>query len=168
MNWYALHTKPHKEFSVYELLLLEDFETYFPFIKVQPKNPRSAKRRPYYPGYIFVRLELAHLGINALKWMPGTNGLISFGNIPAIVPDYFISQLRKQMRTIEVEGLPLGKRLKHGDNVAIVDGPFAGHEAIFDSYLPSKDRVRILLAFLSTHPQPITLDQESIEKRSQP
>ncbi|MCA9996271.1 MAG: hypothetical protein KDE56_11020 [Anaerolineales bacterium] len=165
MNWYALQTKPHKEFSVYDLLILEGIETYLPFLEVKPVNPRAARKRPYFPGYMFVRVDAETLGANILKWTQGIKGLVSFGGTPAIVPDNFINYLRQHVEVIAAEGLAR-KQLKPGDNVTIVEGPFAGYEAVFDKYLSGKDRVQVLLAFLSSHPQPIKLDQESVQKRA--
>lgn len=164
MNWYALQTKPHKEFSVYELLVHEGIETYLPFTNVKPKNPRAAKKRPYFPSYLFVRIESEDLGTNILKWTQGIKGLVSFGNVPAVVPDHFMNHLRQHMETIAVEGLKPKNQLKPGDKVTIIEGPFAGHKAVFDNYLSGKDRVQVLLAFLSSYPQPIKLDQGAIKK----
>jgi len=38
-----------------------------------------------------------------------------------------------------------------------------GHEAIFDTHMADKDRVQVLLSFLSSYPQPLQLDAEDIE-----
>lgn len=166
MQWFALQTKPHKEFIVYEFLLREEIETFFPFVKVRPKNPRAAKRRPYFPGYMFVKVDLEEMGLNALKWTQGTKGLVAFGNVPAVVPDALIHQLQQQIESINEAGGVLENMFKAGETVLITGGPFAGYEAMFDAYLPGKDRVQVLLTFLSSHPQPVKLDIETIEKKT--
>ncbi len=70
--WYTLHVKPHKERFVFERLqslehipvpgnvpnVAKQIEVFFPAVRVKPVNPRSAKVRPYFPGYIFVRGDL--------------------------------------------------------------------------------------------------------------
>ena len=86
-HWYVLSIKPHKERSVSQLLQTREIEVYFPTIRVEPKNPRAAKIRPYFPGYIFVHIDLQEQGDDALRWVPGTRGIVRFGAQPAIVPD---------------------------------------------------------------------------------
>ena len=162
-NWYALRVKPHKERAVCQLLESQEIALYFPMVQVKPKNPRSAKLKPYFPGYMFLKADLDELGHNAFSWIPGTLGLVSFGDLPAIVPNTLIVELQKKLETINT--LQSEKlNLKKGERIKITEGPFAGFEAIFDMQLPGSDRVQILLAFLSSHPHPLRLPQNAVEK----
>lgn len=163
-HWYVLAIKPHKERSVYRLLQTKDIRVYFPALKVKPKNPRAAKVRPYFPGYMFVQVNLDEEGENALRWIPGTRGLVSFGGRPATVPDNLIQELKKRLALLEAAKAEQLSDLEPGDRVRIIEGPFAGYEAIFDAHLSGKERVQILLAYLSYHPHRITLGADSIEK----
>lgn len=164
MHWYALSVKPHKERSVHQLLQAREVNVFFPTIRVKPKNPRAAKIRPYFPGYMFVQADLNVLGVNAFSWTPGTRGLVSYGGEPAIVPSQLIQELRQRLAEIEAKGGLVLYSLKKGDRVRIVRGPFEGYEAIFDAQLPGKERVQVLLAFLNSHPRPLKLDKDDIEK----
>lgn len=162
MNWYILHVKPHKERPTNQLLLERAVETFLPLAKVKPKNPRAAKERPYFPGYLFLHADLEQLGHNAFSWIPGTRGLVSFGGVPAVVPDSLVSELKTQLATLEaISEVPF----KHGETVRITGGLFAGYEAIFDYQLSGSERVQVLLAFLSNYPQRIKLDINQIEKK---
>jgi transcription antitermination factor NusG len=163
-QWYALRIKPHKEQSVYQWLQARDVAVYFPRVRVNPVNPRAARIRPYFPGYMFVNVDLAQMGQNAFSWTPGTHGLVTFGDIPALVPDNLIHELKKRIKRIEASGGLQASGFGRGDRVRIVRGPFSGYEALFDLYLPEKDRVQVLLAFLSQHPQPVKMDIGAIEK----
>jgi transcription elongation factor/antiterminator RfaH len=147
-KWYALRSKPRKEDFVWHQLLARNIECYYPQLRVNPVNPRAKKLKPYFPGYIFVNVDLEDIGISALRWMPHTLGLVSFGGEPAIVPDNLIYQVRKNVERIKDLGGELFKDLKKGDTVRIHSGPFSGYEAIFDYRLPGKERVRVLLNFL--------------------
>jgi transcriptional antiterminator RfaH len=115
---------------------------------------------------MFVRVDAGTLGANILKWMQGVQGLVSFGGVPAILPNNFIDHLRQHMETLATEDIQAKGQLQPGDSVTIVEGPFAGYEAVFDKYLSGKDRVQVLLAFLSSYPQPMKLDKESVQKRA--
>ncbi|MEM7116205.1 MAG: transcription termination/antitermination NusG family protein, partial [Chloroflexota bacterium] len=152
------------ERTVYQQLLNHNIETFFPSLKVKPKNPRAAKVRPYFPGYLFIHVDLENVDSLALKWMPGTKGLVSFGDTPALVPENLIIELRKRIAAIEAAGGLRQTTLQAGDSIKIVEGPFAGYEAIFDAYLSGSERVQILLSFLSNRPKRIRLDREQIEK----
>ena len=163
-NWYALRIKPHKEMSVYERLEEENIEQYLPLVRVQPTNPRSAKIKPYFPGYMFVFVDLAETGVNKFRWLYGVIGLVEFGGIPAVVPANLVNDLQQLMAQIDDEGGLAKFEFKHGDTVVIEEGPFEGYEAMFDLHLPGKDRAQVLLAFLSQVPQPIQLDTATIKK----
>ena len=164
MHWYALHVKPHKERSVHQLLLAREIDVFFPTIRVKPKNPRAAKIRPYFPGYMFVRADLETRGQTAFSWLPGSHKLVSFGGEPSIVPDNLIHDLHKHMAQIASEEISMLNSLKPGDRVRITEGPLAGYDAIFDRHLPGNERVQVLLAFLSQHPQPTQLNADMIIK----
>ncbi len=164
LKWYALHVKPHKERIVYKQLQADELELFFPSVRVKPKNPRAAKIRPFFPGYLFVQLNLEEMGQNSLRWTPGVHGLVEVGGAPAVVPDKLIVELRNRLEAINIAGGLQYNELKKGDAVRVVDGPFAGYEGIFDGKLSGKDRVRVLMAFLSEHPHPIKLHIDEIQK----
>ena len=166
-HWYALRVKPHKERLVHNWLDTHGIILFYPHVQVQPKNPRAAKERPYFPGYLFVQADLKELGENAFAWLPGAVGLVSFGAEPAIVPDHLIHELRERIAQIRRSGGLKLAELQPGDRVRITDGPLAGYEAIFDLRLPDRERVQVLLAFLSNFPQPVQLSAAYIEKVKQ-
>lgn len=164
-HWYALRVKPHKERSVGERLQAQAIEVFLPLIRVKPVNPRAARQRPYFPGYMFVHVDLDDIGANVLNWTPGAHGLVSFGGEPAIVPVNLVDEVRRRMQALEAIGGITPQTIKKGDPVRIVRGPFAGYDAIFDEHLSGRDRVQVLLAFLSRYPQPLQIDSDDIEKR---
>ena len=163
-NWYALHVKPHKERPVSQLLQARQAEVFFPSLKVKPVNPRSAKERAYFPGYLFVRADLAAEGKDAYRWLPGAHGLVKVGGETAVVPDTFITKLQTHLQVLQKTGGLNLAEIKPGDRVRITDGPLTGYEAIFDTYLPGNQRVQLLLAFLSGQPQRVKLDASAIRK----
>jgi transcriptional antiterminator RfaH len=105
---------------------------------------RSSRVTPLFPGYIFIR---------TLQWryLLGTFGLIDLvrsGELPSIVPQTIIDDLRKR----EAEGivqLPEAQKYLFHDNdaVRVIDGPFAGKQGIVTGYT-AVERVRVLLDLL--------------------
>ncbi len=146
--WYAVRSKPRKEDVVWRQIVSQGFETYYPRIRVNPVNPRSCKVRPYFPGYLFVNVDLEQAGISTFQWMPHSIGLVSFGNEPAVVPDHLIQAIKKRVDEINAAGGELFNGLHPGEMVWIKEGPFRGYEAIFDARLPGSERVRVLIEFL--------------------
>jgi transcriptional antiterminator RfaH len=77
-KWYVAHSKPRNEELLWKQFCLRNFETYYPCIKVQMVNPRARQVQPYFPGYLFVRVDLDLIGRSAVEWVPGGVGLVSF------------------------------------------------------------------------------------------
>lgn len=147
-HWYALRSKSRKEEAVFRQLQSQGYEIFYPCLRVHPVNPRSRKIVPYFPGYLFVEVDLEQSGISVFQWMPHTVGLVSFGGEPSIVPENLILAIQKRVDEINAAGGEIFDGLKPGETVWISDGPFQGYEAIFDGRLPGSERVRVLLEFL--------------------
>ena len=138
--WYVLHSKPHKENQLYAYIESQGFDVFYPTIRVKPVNPRSSTIRPYFPRYMFVHVDLDTMGMSALQWAPGANGLVQFDGYAAPVPNHVIHELKRRVADIEaIGGLQL-EGLKQGEPVRIMSGPLTGFEAIFDLRLSSSQR----------------------------
>ncbi len=162
-RWYALRSKPKKEPIVWRKVLSIGIECFYPQIRVHPVNPRSRKSKPYFPGYLFIRVDLEDMGISRFRWMPHTLGLVTFGGEAAYIPDSLIQALQRQIEVVNEKGGELFSDLKRGDKVKIIDGPFSGYEAIFDHRLSGKERVRVLLQYLNSDRRvPLELDETYI------
>jgi transcription antitermination factor NusG len=164
-SWYAIHSHPNKEELLYQQILTRGYEGFYPRIRVHPVNPRARRIKAYFPGYLFVNVDLTDSGISVFQWMPFSTGLVRFGGEPSIVPDHLISAIRQRVGEIAEAGGELFDGLKQGDPVVIHSGPFAGYEAIFDLRISGNERVRVLLKMLNDRELPIELDSEQIEKK---
>ena len=154
-QWHVLHAKPHKERQVADYLRAKHLMVYLPFVPVNPVNPRAAHLRPFFPGYLFVQVDLAVYGLSVLQWTPGLNRVLQFDGQPASVPDHFMAELKRRVERIQAAGGLRLSELKPGARVRITSGPFAGYEALFDARLKASDRVRVLLEMLAqTHRGP--------------
>jgi transcriptional antiterminator RfaH len=97
--------------------------------------------------------------------MPFSNGLVTFGDTPAAVPDSLIQAIRRHMEEINAAGGEQVAGLKPGDPVVIQGGPFEGHEAIFDARLPGRERVRVLLKLLQARQMSVELPAAQVERK---
>jgi transcription elongation factor/antiterminator RfaH len=164
-HWYAMRSKPRKEEVLWRQLSAQGYEVYFPRLRVNPVNPRSKKLRAYFPGYMFINVDLEEVGRSTFNWMPHAIGLVSFGGEPASVPDHLVHAIRRRVEEIAEAGGELFEDLKKGDKIRISDGPFAGYEAIFDVRIPGSERVRVLIQMLSDRHLPVELRAGQIRKK---
>src|SRR5688572_18335681 len=164
-RWYVLHSKPNKEELLWEQLTLRNLEVFYPRIRVHPVNPRARQVRAYFPGYVFVHVDLEQISPSTLQWMPGATGFVSFDHEPSIVPDGLIPLLRKRVEEINASGGEIFDGLQPGDLVQIRSGPFAGYEAIFDARLPGNERVRILLNMLQGQSAKMEIPAAQLERK---
>ena len=163
-EWYALRSKPNKEELLMDQLLIRKMEVYYPRIRVKPVNPRSRHLRSYFPGYLFVKIDLCQVSISNLAWIPGANHLVSFDGLPATIPDSLITAVRKKVDAFHQDCGKNSCAWEPGNRVVIGYGPFAGYEAIFDGHISGKERVRVLLTYLQNRHLPVELRHSQIRR----
>jgi transcription elongation factor/antiterminator RfaH len=148
IRWYVMHSKPRKEAFLRERLRIQRIEVYLPSIRVKPVNPRARKEQPFFPGYLFVHVDLEQIPLSELRRLPGSIGIVCYGGEPAYVGNRLIREIQKQVEDITDSGNNYVDRFRPGDLVVINDGSFATYKAIFDCRLSGSDRVRVLLELL--------------------
>lgn len=167
LNWYVMHSKPQKERWLYDQLSTLDIETYYPCLHVRNGNYFSPTSKPYFPGYLFVNVDLETTGRSVLKWIPGSLGLVSFGDEPACVPEGLLQRIRHRVDEINSTRNKLLESLKPGDGVVIHSGPFTGYDAIFCNRLRDSERVKVLLKVLQDRTIRVDLQVNQIKSTKQ-
>jgi len=170
-QWYAINSHPHREGSLAKFLEEKGFEVFYPHLKVKPVNPRSRRIRPYFPGYLFVRVDLDETGLSVFQWTPFAKGLVAFGGEPAVVPEALIHTLMQHLERLNrslQEAAAQQETFTKGETVLIESGPFAGYEAIFDVQLPGRERARVLLKLLGDRHLPLELDTHQLQRPPRP
>jgi transcriptional antiterminator RfaH len=161
--WYALRSKPRKEEVVARQAQRLGLEVFYPRLRVRPVNPRARRVLPYFPGYLFVQVDLGALSPQTFRWMPHAIGLVTFGEEPAPVPESLMHSLQKRLDVANEAQESFLFRLRRGDTVWIRQGPFEGYQGIFDTYISGRERVLVLLALLRNRPIAVELDAGSID-----
>jgi transcription antitermination factor NusG len=168
-QWYALHTKPHKEHQVEALLRARGIENYFPTYSAPRRRGRSATRA-FFPRYLFVHTDMDQVGLWSLHYMPGVHGVVMFGSEPARVHDVIIEALRTRVAQFDPSGGSArgmvdaqGSPIEPGDRVTVALGAFADLEAVFDSRLTPAGRVRVLIRLLERWNK-VEVDAEKVQK----
>ena len=144
-QWYALQSKTNSEDSLCQHLIAQDLEVYYPCLRIKPVNPRSRKIRPYFTGYLFVKVDLETFGISRLRYSMYVKSIVSYGTEPIAIAPGLIEAIRAKVEEINQSKSTWTLNLKPGTRVKIQGGVFEGYEAIFDEKIPGRDRVRVLL-----------------------
>lgn len=149
ISWYAVYTQPHAEAKAHENLRQQGYSVYLPRYGrwVRHARKRQAVLRPLFPRYLFVGLNR-----EAMPWRPvlstvGVTNVVCGGDEPIAVPPGIIETLRRREREGAFNELTPTRRLKPGDRVRIIEGPF---EDLVGRLLAAGDdeRVFILLDLL--------------------
>ncbi len=164
MHWYVLRSKPNKEAALCKEVLARGLQSFYPCLYVKPVNPRSRTTRPYFPGYLFVRVQLDAVGQGFFSRIPQSQGLIAFGGEPSEVPDGLVQAIHKRVDEINSAGGVQLVNIQKGDLVQIQEGPFAGYRGIFDASLAGNERVRVLLKLLKDQTLKVELPARQISQ----
>lgn len=164
-KWYVLRSKPNKEDLLYTQLLSRGVETYFPRLKVNPVNPRARKIKPFFPGYMFIRVSLEDVGFSTFQWMPYAVGLVSFDKEPATIREDMMQTLIRNIERIKEMKEDSSMPFEHGSKLLVNSGPFKGFEAIFDTNLPGRDRIRVLLTMIQGNQVSVELPPSQVKRK---
>lgn len=145
-HWFTLHTKPNAEYQVAATLNRRGLETYLPEYRAG-RSAASSQTKPFFPCYLFVKLDLDEVGISTVRWTPGLRRIIAFDDQPLPLPDEAIEFIKRRLESGMYDDLPR-QRFQPGEPVRIIDGPFAGMEAIFERATNPAERVQVLLTLL--------------------
>lgn len=144
-QWYILHTRPNAEYQVAASLRQRQMQVYLP--ELVEKN-RGGERRPFFPCYLFIKIDLKTTSASSVQWTPGLRRIIAFDNQPAPLPEEVIELIQARLAEIEAAGGWSGNDFRPGEPVRITGGPFRDMVAIFDRPAGPARRVQVLLNIL--------------------
>jgi transcriptional antiterminator RfaH len=148
-NWYVIYTKPHKEPLVNRQLEDRGLEVFFPTLQFNRGYNRGIRLEPFFPHYLFAKVDLMSDLSSDLRWLAGVRTLVHVESRPIIVPNAVIDLLRQRLQPYEDKVLRRSEWLfKPGQRVIVTKGPFTGFEAIFQKDLNGTERAQILLKLL--------------------
>ena len=148
-EWYALHTKPRVERRVAMTLQQRGVETFLPEATVLTSNQKRRKT-PFFPGYLFMRVDLATDNPALWQWTPGLRHIVAFGSWPVPIPDEVINLIEVKLRELESGGSKPSHPFEPGDVVRVKNGPFKDMVGIFEGPSTPSERVHVLMGWLYT------------------
>jgi transcriptional antiterminator RfaH len=161
--WHVVYTKPRQEDIALINLERQGYQCYLPKMRIERIRRKKAVvlSEPMFPRYLFIRLDSSEQG---KSWSPirstlGVARLVRFGTTAATVEEGLVDFLQEREAA-----LPTDTMFKTGDVVLVVDGPFAGIEAIYQTE-DAERRAIILLEILSKQVK-VPLDHTQLRKHS--
>jgi transcriptional antiterminator NusG len=159
--WYVLHTKSRFENVVNEGLIKKSIEVFLPKVRVRSKR-RDRKVMisvPLFPGYLFVKTDLAPYEHIEIVKTVGAVRLIGNKDGPIPVPSETVQSLKIMVKGSDT--VSTGTRFRKGDRVMVVHGPFAGVVGTFARY-GGKERVIVNIEALGQFAG-VDVNEEDIE-----
>ena len=143
-EWFILQFKANSYHQATKNLTRQGFETFLP---LHDTTSRKLSRfintsKPLFPGYMFIKFDRAESEWHKINSTYGVSRLITFNSILKSIPTIFVDHL---MKRYDLSGklLPIQK-LKKGDQVEVLKGPFANFIATVEKY-EADQRIWILM-----------------------
>jgi transcriptional antiterminator NusG len=175
MRWYAVQT--HSGFenraraSLLERIRTAGLQQRFGEVLIPTENVvemvrghRRTATRKFFPGYLFVQMEMTDETYHLVKNTPKVAGFLGEqkGTRPTPVPDEQIQQTKTQMTEGAIKPRPR-VHFDEGENVRVTDGPFAGFSGMIEEVKSEKQKVRVLVSIFG-RATPVELDYAQVEK----
>jgi transcriptional antiterminator NusG len=175
MQWYVVHT-----FSGHEnkaKLALEDAirrygvgdrfgDVLVPTEKVVEVKDGQKKTttRKVYPGYMFVQMEVDNETWHVVTSTPKVTGFIGGSRNPPPIPEMEVRQITQQMTEDEDTPKPV-VHFERGEEVRIIDGPFASMKGKVEEVNQTRAKLRVLVSIFG-RPTSVELDYTQVERPS--
>ncbi len=173
LKWYIVHVYSGHEqkvkIALEEKIQASRYPEKFGEILIPTENvvelvngKRKESSRKFYPGYILVRMYLDDETWHIVNSTQKVTGFLGGKNKPAPISD-------KEAKSI-IDKMQQGKDKPHpkfffelGDEVRVVDGPFANFNGTVEDVSPDKEKVKVLVSIFG-RPTPVELNFIQVSK----
>ena len=172
-NWYIVHVYSGFEQKAKEALLDnirrkkmdEKFEEVLipseTVIEVK-KGEKKSKSKKFFPGYMFVRMELTNDTWHLVKDTNRITGFVGGSTNPPPVPEDEVLRITQQIKEGKMKP-KMTIQFEKGENVRVKAGPFANFNGVVDEVNPEKAKLKVLVSIFG-RATPIDLEFEQVEK----
>jgi transcriptional antiterminator NusG len=173
MQWYVVHT--YSGFENKAKLALEDAikrynlqakfgEVLVPTEKVVEVKDGQKKTttRKVFPGYIFVQMDIDNETWHIVKSTPKITGFIGGSRTPPPIPEAEVKRITNQETDEEQAPKPVMK-FERGDEVRVIDGPFASMTGKVEEVNPHRGKLRVLVSGIFGRPTSVELEFTQVE-----
>ena len=173
-KWYVVNSPTGHEnrakASLEDRIKQQGLETLFGEILIPTENvvelvkggKRKTSKRKFFPGYMLVQMELTDESWHLVKTTPKISGFVGNATQPPAVPEHEVRRLTKQID----DGITMVKpkvKFEEGENVRVIDGPFANFNGVIDMVNEDKGKVRVMVSIFGRS-TPVELEFVQVEK----
>jgi transcriptional antiterminator NusG len=128
------------------------------------RGHKRTTTRKFYPGYMFLQMDLNDETYHLVKNTPKITGFLGGekGNKPVAMKDSEIAAINTQMTEGAIKPKPK-VLFEEGENVRVIDGPFSNFAGIVEEVKAEKQKVRVLVSIFG-RATPVELDFSQVEK----
>lgn len=172
-KWYVLHTqtgyeekvKTNLESRLSESALKESVsQIMIPTEKVSEikDGKKRISTRKFFPGYIFIEMELTDEIWYFVKSTPGVSGFISSGIKPIPLHEHEIQNILKQAEERKEKPTPR-VTFETGEAVRVIEGPFTNFNGNVEEVNPNKGKLKVMVSIFGRL-TPVELEYWQVEK----
>ena len=172
-KWYILQTysgfEHRVEKTVQEKLRVDKMEELVEEIFVpgedveRVKNGKKRKTHViYYPGYVLIKMKLTDELWHLLMNIPRVSGFVGGTNRePRPLAEDELGEIRSQMNQ-GIRQAVMKEEFEVGQQVIVIDGPFANFSGKIDEVYTEKSKLRVLISILGRS-TPVELDFDKVK-----
>jgi len=175
MKWYGVHTYSGFEnkvkASLEERIRSLGFEDCFGEILipsetvVELKNgERKTSTRKFFPGYIFVQMELNDETWHVVKETSKITGFVGGSKTPPAISEEEVAKITSRIEE-GVESPRPKVEFEVGETVRVVDGPFLNFTGVVEDVKPDKGKLKVMVSIFG-RVTPVELEFIQVEKTS--
>ena len=126
------------------------------------KGKRKTSSRKFYPGYILVNMELDEETWHIINNTAKVTGFLGGRQKPAPLTDEEAEQILQRMEVGKLKPQPK-YFFESGDEIRVIDGPFANFNGIVDEVNPEKGKIKVLVSIFGRS-TPVELEFVQVAK----
>lgn len=172
-RWYVVNVYSGSEKKVAESIKeqavlkgMEDriFEVMVPTEEVveMKKGARVSSERKFFPGYVLVKMIMSDDAWHIIRNTPRVSGFLGSRNKPQPITEAEAQRIIKQM-TEGVERPRTAIEFENGEQVRVIDGPFASFVGVVEEVDAEKMRLKLSVSIFGRS-TPVELEFSQVEK----
>jgi transcriptional antiterminator NusG len=126
------------------------------------KGKRRESSRKFYPGYILVNMELTDETWHIVNDTAKVTGFLGGRSKPTPLTDEEANQILNRMEAGKLKPQPKFF-FENGDEIRVIDGPFANFNGTVEEVNPEKGKIRVLVSIFG-RATPVELDFVQVTK----
>ena len=128
------------------------------------RGKRVKRKKKYFPGYVLIKSEMNNNIYHMIKNIKKVSGFLGTKGIPVPVSDKEVDKILGQIK----DGVAQPKsaiEYNIGEQVQVIDGPFASFVGIVEDIDEEKSRLKVAVSIFG-RPTPVDLEYNQVEKES--